>query len=144
VVACKKKKRKTIIPAGQTSGQSLRRSTGISKRTKGYKNRTILEGSDNGNAKSSKKRKIVSAGDLMHKVTLPAVMQTADFPGLADIEETETYPDISTSAIQEIAVNKCGISPFEVSTNILLDSGEDQAAPEEAGIGNKTQTLINE
>jgi hypothetical protein len=138
------KKRKASSLNVNISGQSLKRSSRISKKNNGYKSRNILESAESKGSKGNKKRKVISPKELSDKIMIPAPAHTEEFPGLADIEGPTPFPEISTCLIQKDAVNRCGISPSEVTTELLLASEEDQSMLQDDGSSSKKQTVINE
>jgi len=137
-----KKKRKANHSSDKISGQSLRRSTRLTNKNKGYKNRSILDCAECNSARSIKKRKLTSPGGLREKIVIPT--STEDFPGLDDIEKNEPFPEISTNMIQKVAVNRCGISPLEVTTELLLARQEERSTQQEEGSGNRKTSVNNE
>jgi hypothetical protein len=119
------KKRKASPLNDNISGQSLRRSSRLSNKNKGYKNRNILESGEGKGTRGNKMRKVTNPKELSDKIVIPAPIHNEEFPGLADLEGPTPFPEISTSRIQKVAINRCGISPSEVTTEQLLASEED-------------------
>ncbi|CAN6196784.1 unnamed protein product [Urochloa humidicola] len=120
------KKRSNSEANEYASSKTLRRSTRINNRLKGCKNRVIIETVANKSTRANKKRKIASFEELNAKLIMPTAAQEVEFPGLADLSTNLPFPEISTSAIQEIAVNKCGLSPSQVTQDLLLARNEEQ------------------
>jgi hypothetical protein len=139
-----KKKRKATTVNEKISEQSLRRSIRLSKKYNGYKNRNILESDNGDNYRGSKKRKVTSPKELGDKIMIPVLTQSEEFPGLADIEGPEPYPEIGTNLLQKVAINRCGISPLEVTTELLLAIEEGQDMMQDDGSGSNKITVINE
>nr|CAB3488930.1 unnamed protein product [Digitaria exilis] len=108
-----------FIP-GKAPLKTLRRSTRVNKKLNGCKNRSILEANASRSTKPSKKRKIASLEELSDKLVLPAANPKVDFPDLVDLENTDDFPEISISTIQEVATGRCGIAPSEVSSELFL------------------------
>jgi hypothetical protein len=67
-----------------------------------------------------------------------------DFPGLADIENIVPFPEISINLIQEVATSRCGLSPLEVTSELLLASHEDQATQVNGGSSSPVPEVNNE
>jgi hypothetical protein len=105
---------------GQESVQTLRRSTRINKKMNGCKNRSILKSEGEKSTRASKKRRIASPEELRDKLILPAANPNVDFPSLTDLENSDPFPEISINSIQDLATSRCGISPLEVSSELLL------------------------
>ena len=134
------RKSKITYEENQITEQSLRRSKRLQNKNKGCKNRTILESVGAKSNKSANKRKIAGSRELFGKIKISAADPDVEFPGLKDLQEIETYPDISISKIQDVAINKCGIPPLEVTEDILLAETQEI----QGSVNINTQTLTNE
>ena len=134
------RKSKITYEENQITEQSLRRSKRLQNKNKGCKNRTILESVGAKSNKSAKKRKIAGSRELFGKIKISAADPDVEFLGLKDLQEIETYPEISISKIQDVAINKCGIPPLEVTEDILLAETQEI----QGSVNINTQTLTNE
>ncbi|TVU34396.1 hypothetical protein EJB05_16228, partial [Eragrostis curvula] len=109
------RKRKMAAISGPTaeftaSPSTQRRSNRISKRANGHKVSVVPSSLQKKSAKTdvNKKRKIVDTADVPAD---PAV----EFPGLSDlVNATDIFPEIPIAVIQNIATEKCKLSPSEV------------------------------
>lgn len=102
----------------QVTNQLPRRSIRINKKNNGCKDRSILDATGGKCTKASKKRKVTSLKELNAKLIIPTATLKKDFPGLADLENGEPFPEISITTIQEVATARCGLSPMEVTQEL--------------------------
>lgn len=84
------------------------------------KDRTVLNLPVSKNTRAAKKRRIASRDELAGKLILPHSELQKEFLGLHDLEKNDCYPKLNVMQIQEVAINRCGISPSKVTTDLLL------------------------
>lgn len=118
---------------------NLRRSCRLHDKTKGSKAPSAEpEGT------KRKKRKILtevtSHSQLIGKLLLPAFSHASEFPGLDTLEQSkEAYPEIPVTEIQNVEINRCRLSPSEVTTQRLLKASKDNKA---CGAGDKADNKL--
>ncbi|GJN32012.1 hypothetical protein PR202_gb20479 [Eleusine coracana subsp. coracana] len=138
-----KKKKATIKPSTPISTKGLRRSPRMNEVTEGRRN-SPLQSTLSDTLRSNSHRvslQIVSniAGFNPHSANAFFV-GPAKFPTTKDIEDTPApFPEIPIQAIQQVALEKCGLSPEEVTVELLMDAKNSmKTTPEEAGNSNNT------
>ena len=123
---------------------SIRRSERLKAKSQGFKNRTVIDGPVSKNTRSAKK-KVPAQKELADNLFLPQSISHIDFPGLKQLENVDDFPAIPIIQLQEVAVQKCGLSPSEVTAELLLARTCKDGSTEDGKRSSKKalQTVIN-
>ncbi|CAN6335394.1 unnamed protein product [Urochloa humidicola] len=123
--------------------KNLRRSTRLQQKNKGHRNTSSTDPVTR-NTRNVKRKKVASQASIAGNLLLPPTVFSKDFPGLDDLSNNNfIYPQLPVELIQEVATSRCGLSPLEVATELLLATSEEMREEEERSSSSTRSSLVN-
>ncbi|CAO2211854.1 unnamed protein product [Urochloa humidicola] len=122
-------RKRKAAPTTPITVRTLRRSTRLQLINKGCRSTTSTDPVKQ-NTRAAKKKKITNQSSIAGNLLLPPTNSANDFPGLDELSNRiDPYPQISVAQIQEVAITRCGLTPLEVTPELLLARNDERTSP---------------
>ncbi|CAO2141331.1 unnamed protein product [Urochloa humidicola] len=121
-------RKRKAAPTTPVTVRTLRRSTRLQLINKGCRSTRSTDPVKQ-NTRATKKKKITNQSTIAGKLLLPPTNLANDFPSLDELNNRiDPYPEISVTQIQEVATNRCGLTPLEVTPELLLARNDERTS----------------